>query len=72
MSSWTAPGGWRVVEIRTVRKGQPDLLRFTVIRSGVVLAQRAAVAEVAALGVPLNELREELSPAALTAWPPTG
>jgi hypothetical protein len=47
VSSWSAPGGWRVVEVPVVRKGK-DVLRYTVILSGVVVAECVSVAEVPA------------------------
>jgi hypothetical protein len=56
-----APGGWRVVPIVFERGGRRIQL-YRVSRNGVHVCECRSPAEVAAAGVPLEELREERGP----------
>jgi hypothetical protein len=56
-----APGGWRVVPITVVRGGR-ELRRFRVTRHGVFVCECRTPDEVAAAGVPLDQLVEDMRP----------
>ena len=58
MTAMVAPGGWRVVPI-TVERGGRTLRLYRVTRSGRFVCECASPAEIAALGVPLDELVED-------------
>ena len=56
-----APGGWRVVPIEVERGGR-RLQRFGVTRGGRFICECASPEELAAVGVPLAELKEDATP----------
>jgi hypothetical protein len=58
MTTWIAPGGWKVTVIRVIRGGR-ELQLYRVSRNRVHVCECRSPAEVAAAGVPLDQLVEE-------------